>query len=411
MKSISSIAILAASLLVKDVLAGPILVRDTVEVDVEVQDEVTVYENPDGSFSTGIAVAVATITQNGQAQAAPSSIQPAVASVAPAAPVSSSIAPVAPAAPVSAIVQSSAAESSATKAPATSVQVKPSTASPPAPPATPTTLATKASSTAAPASSTAASGTTGGNGSKRGLAYTAVADTAPFPTASYSWMYNWAVENGASTTNSMPKGVEYVPMLWGLASASGTAPKDSNFVAGTNTAISNGATHLLGFNEPDLPSANGADLTVAQAVQGWNANMKQFAGKVKLGSPAVTNGVTGADGHVWGLDWLGNFTQTVDVDFICIHWYGGDTLANSVADLKSHVQQANQRFPGKNIWITEFQYTGSGAQDQFLEQVVPWLDSQSYVERYAYYLAGQGSDFMVSGTSLNTIGQAYVSTN
>jgi hypothetical protein len=63
---------------------------------------------------------------------------------------------------------------------------------------------------------------------------------------------------------------------------------------------------------------------------------------------------------------------------------------------------------GKHVWLTEFGALGSDDEiDVFLQAVLPWLDAQSYVERYAYFMAANGS--LITGGSLSTYGQTYAS--
>jgi hypothetical protein len=63
---------------------------------------------------------------------------------------------------------------------------------------------------------------------------------------------------------------------------------------------------------------------------------------------------------------------------------------------------------GKNVWITEFGASGSDDQvNTFLETVMPWLDSQSFVERYSYFMASEGK--LISGGSLSTYGKTFAS--
>jgi hypothetical protein len=76
-----------------------------------------------------------------------------------------------------------------------------------------------------------------------------------------------------------------------------------------------GTTHLLAFNEPDIDSQ--ANLTVTVAMAGYLDYLQPFAGKVKLGSLAVTN----RGGHM-GLGWLKDFLSrysSCTIDFVAIH--------------------------------------------------------------------------------------------
>jgi hypothetical protein len=132
--------------------------------------------------------------------------------------------------------------------------------------------------------------------------------------------------------------------------------------------------------------------------------MQPFAGQAKLGSPAVTNG---APEQGMGLAWLGNFTQVCSkctIDFVNIHWYDS---ASNVAYFKSHVTSAYAAGGNRPVWITEFQASGSAAEQQtFLETVLPWLDEQDFVERYAYFGVFDG-DLISSGTALSQLGNTF----
>lgn len=169
-----------------------------------------------------------------------------------------------------------------------------------------------------------------------------------------------------------------------------------------DTAIAAGSTHLLGFNEPDLTEQ--ANLTPEQAAEAWHEYMEPYAGKAKLGSPAVCNG-----GGTVGLNWLGRFLETCSgctIDFIAIHWYGLASEAG-VGYFKEHVGKAVAAAQGRPVWITEFKPDGSPEEQvTWLDQVLPWLDdeSQSGVQRYAYF---QVDDILARGDGLTELGNKY----
>ncbi|HEX3854768.1 MAG TPA: glycosyl hydrolase [Polyangiaceae bacterium] len=76
---------------------------------------------------------------------------------------------------------------------------------------------------------------------------------------------------------------------------------------------SNGATELLGFNEPD--GSDQSNIPVDEALRLW-PDMQQPG--VLLGSPA-----TAAEG--WEEDFMAAVAaQHLRVDFIAMHWYGWD---------------------------------------------------------------------------------------
>jgi len=234
---------------------------------------------------------------------------------------------------------------------------------------------------------------------KRGVAYNDVSLTNLFA-GKASWAYNW----GSSSGGKIASGLTYFPLLWSDA-ATFTGSWNQNAIS----AIDSGADTLLGFNEPDIGSQ--ANMPVSQAVTSWKTYMQPFANtgsgvngrKARLASPAVTNG-----GGDMGLTYLNNFITSCTgctIDVVAIHWY---SPATAIDDFKQHVTQAIQVAAGRPVWITEFATT-SGTDDQinaFFTSVLPWLDQQSKVERYAYFMAGEGS--LVSGGKLSTIGNKYV---
>ncbi|KAG9697099.1 glycoside hydrolase family 128 protein, partial [Aureobasidium melanogenum] len=288
-----------------------------------------------------------------------------------------------------AAASTSAAQSTSTTSVA-AVSTKPSTTSNVVVAPTSAVAVSSSSAQASSTSSSAAPQSTG-NG-KRGLAYNTASLLTCFENnEQVTWAYNWD-----SASDGLTSAFNYVPLLWGLTNGHTT-----NWNSNANTAIANGATHLMSFNEPDMTSqANMSPEDAAAAYKTW---MMPFAGKAKLGAPAVTNGANGM-----GLDWLAAFLEACDgcqIDFVAIHWYS--PISGGADYFKSHVQNATDVAGGKPVWVTEFAPTGA-TDDQistFLEDVMPWMDSQSYVERYSYFMAGDGA--LLSGTEPSTFGQTY----
>ncbi|CAD0083397.1 unnamed protein product [Aureobasidium vineae] len=257
------------------------------------------------------------------------------------------------------------------------------------------TSAVAVSSSSAQASSTSSSvvpqSSSTGNG-KRGLAYNTASLLTCFENNNQvSWGYNWDSDSAGLSSS-----FNYVPLLWGL-----TNGHTDVWNSRATSAIANGATHLMSFNEPDMTSqANMSPQDAASAYKTW---MMPFAGKAKLGAPAVTNG-----GGSMGLNWLAAFLEACDgcqIDFVTIHWYD---QASNTAYFKEHVQNATDVAGGKPVWVTEFAPTDNPSDADiatFLEDVMPWMDSQSFVERYSYFMAGDGA--LLSGTEPSSFGQTY----
>jgi hypothetical protein len=158
----------------------------------------------------------------------------------------------------------------------------------------------------------------------------------------------------------------------------------------------------MSFNEPDLGTQS--NLTPEEAAAGYKTYMSTpFAGKAQLGSPAVTNG-----GGTMGLTWLSNFFDACtgcQIDFVPIHWYNGGTAD----DFMAYIDQAFVTSGGKPLWVTEFQGSGSTAdQNAFLEAVIPQLDASEKVARYAYFMASDGN-LLSSGSSLSVLGETFAS--
>ena len=219
------------------------------------------------------------------------------------------------------------------------------------------------------------------------------------------WFYSW----GGDAPENIPKGVEFVPMDWGYY-----GNKDNTLVQWLAKVKTQPGVHtLLGFNEPD--GKDQANLTVDKALEGWPYLMKTG---LRLGSPAAVH----ADG-----DWMRSWMKQAEakkyrVDFITIHWYGGNDPKGFLGYLKK-VHDLYHR----PLWITEFavadwntgpnhpnQYT---PQDEasFMRQVLPALDRLPYVERYSWFSAssddealGPGALFNKDG-SLTELGRLYAS--
>jgi len=226
---------------------------------------------------------------------------------------------------------------------------------------------------------------------KRGLSYGNVTWANYFAgNSKVTWGYNWGITSGG-----LDSSLDYVPMLWGVPSG-----PDPDFESAAGSA-----KYVLGLNEPDLTSQANTIPTVAAA--GYKTYMQPLAGKTQIGAPAVTNAGNGVLAYM-GLGWLDSFFADCtgcQIDFIPLHWYANDTAAN----FEAYLTEAHTRY-NKPIWVTEFQLQDSDAnQIAFLKEVLPWMDSQSWIGRYAYF--GPFETFLINGAGngLSDVGQAYVS--
>ncbi|MEC3997805.1 sigma-70 family RNA polymerase sigma factor [Actinacidiphila sp. DG2A-62] len=214
-----------------------------------------------------------------------------------------------------------------------------------------------------------------------------------------SWYYTW------STSHDGISGPGFVPMIWGAGSA------DDASLARAEAA----GPYLLGFNEPDMSGQS--NMTVDQALALWPALMR--TGKV-LGSPAVAYGGDTPGG------WLDRFmsgarAKGYRVDFIALHWYGGDfTTPDAVAQLRSYLQAVYDRYH-KPIWLTEFalidfshgtRFPTDQQQAAFVTAAAKMLDGLPYLQRYAWFGLpakddGPSSGLFHSGPAETPAGRAF----
>jgi putative glycosyl hydrolase len=193
-----------------------------------------------------------------------------------------------------------------------------------------------------------------------------------------TWAYDWSTK--------LPKavrGLEWVPMVWGVRSVSPGVLKALSRYARTGRA-----RYLLTFNEPD--QRNQAHMTPAEAAALWPALEKTG---LKLGSPAPA---------IWFGKWFQQFmalarARHLRVDFIALHFYQDFTLPNAVALLRSHVL-AVWKLYHRPIWVTEIgtvdtrgwgepmKHTPTAARAlRYMRQAMAMLDSLPFVQRYAWF--------------------------
>ncbi|TCD60528.1 hypothetical protein EIP91_009936, partial [Steccherinum ochraceum] len=231
-------------------------------------------------------------------------------------------------------------------------------------------------------------------GIKRGLSYNEAPFTKLFTSSQIGWAYNW----GSQTGGDLPAGIDYFPMLW-----SNKPEHTGSWVDDATAAIAAGASHLLGFNEPDLGSQ--ANMSPQEAADAWKTYIEPFAGKAKLVSPAITNG--GAPmGTAWLDDFLAACTECT-IDAIAIHIYDS---ATNVGYFQNYITDVGTKY-GKPVLVTEFGASGQpGQQQDFLTQMLPFLDGLASVSHYAYFMDGPGVLANADGT-ISDLGITYGTTN
>ncbi len=217
-----------------------------------------------------------------------------------------------------------------------------------------------------------------------------------------SWYYTWSPGHPGVKT---PRGTSFVPMIWGAG----------DVTAANLAEVKREGHYLLGFNEPD--NTGQAHMSPSLALSLWPQLM---ATGMTLGSPAVATGAATPGG------WLDQFMAGVKsdgyrVNFITVHWYGGDfATAAAVSELKSYLQAIHARYH-KPIWLTEFalirfgvtsSFPSARQQAAFLTAATTMLQHLSYLQRYAWFAlpasTGDGSAGLFrSGAVATRAGRAF----
>ncbi|CZR58260.1 uncharacterized protein PAC_08151 [Phialocephala subalpina] len=183
--------------------------------------------------------------------------------------------------------------------------------------------------------------------------------------------------------------------------------------------IKNDSPWVLGYNEPDMTNANGGcDASPQAAYNAWGDDMFQFYdGGASLVCPAITSDNQPAAS--WGT--LGPHVVERFYQHQAPEWRGavavqmqcsGTTLANSfIVYIESTASQVNSFFGTTMlIWVTEFSPMPTSdvqLMSNFLDVAIPWLDAQSYIDRYSPFMA----DYFVTNDALNVAGETFVHTS
>jgi hypothetical protein len=222
------------------------------------------------------------------------------------------------------------------------------------------------------------------NLSKRGMCQTNFNDVQALQG---SWYYNWGLNSVSIPT------IQAVPMNWSSHGA-----YSGSITAALNLVGRRDIDHLLSFNEPDgAKQANMPDID--DAVTRYQFMLKPG---LRMCSPAVTQ-----DNATGDTRWLQQFMTAADaakarVDVIALHWYdwGNETNNKSTDQLnadailsrfKAYINRVHTAYPNQALWFTE--YNCNPARNEavhllFMKSSTEYLNSLSYVERYAYFFPG-----------------------
>ena len=283
------------------------------------------------------------------------------------------------------------------------------------PAVTPPTSQVKTSAVAKPttvtpstASSSPVSSTKSAVGNKRGILASGSDQDAlvsAFDNSSkITWLCNWY----SAPPPNLGSHIEFVPQDYGKES--NTAPK-YEWTTNAKQAIAKGAKYFLGFGEPEAPdtATMHTNMDPQDAVTLYMKDLQPYAEQgIKVGAPAVLQPDP-------DLAWLKQFLSLCDsagckYDFIAIHWVWSATPAERVQDFKDTINNATALANGKKVWVDNFQASGTNEeQQQWLSQVLPWLEDNDSVERYAYVSPSRstGTGFLNADGSMSSLGEFY----
>lgn len=198
------------------------------------------------------------------------------------------------------------------------------------------------------------------------------------------WWYNWNAQPHISS------GVQFIPMVYSI-NRMGELPPYS--------------AHVLGFNEPNYPGPSQA--TPQEAFQVWPEVVKKGSTVVspsQAGNPSYDN------------CWLDQFMKLgPTVNYIGLHQYG----TTNPDSFKAVITNTYNKYK-KPIWITEFACQDNAdsttkpfsqaAVNNFLDVIIPWLESTSMVSHYAWHSASGGTSALWTASGeLTETGKKYAS--
>ncbi|MCJ1376895.1 hypothetical protein MMC20_008140 [Loxospora ochrophaea] len=259
-----------------------------------------------------------------------------------------------------------------------------------------------ASSSAALATATSTAGAT--SGTKRGILASGTDQnelvSAFDNSSSITWLCNWY----SAPPPNLGSHIEFVPQDYGKQSD--VAP-DYVWTANAKTAVAENTKYFLSFGEPETAN-NELYMDPQDAVNLFIKDLQPYADEgVKVGAPAVLQPDP-------DLEWLSQFldlceTAKCDISFIAIHWFWSAT-EDHIQAFKDTVNNATSLAKGKPVWVDNFQASGSNADQQtFLNGVLPWLEQNTAVERYAYVSPDRstGTGFLNADGSMSSLGEFY----
>lgn len=196
-----------------------------------------------------------------------------------------------------------------------------------------------------------------------------------------SWYYNWTVFIDCNPL----VGAEFVPRIWGPNNV-------SQLPQAIEAAKASG--WLIGFNEPNLTWQAG--ISPQEGAILWR-QIEEAARPhgIKLVSPATNPDNPGHHpGDPYGYTWLREmieayrfqYLENPQFDAIGLHVYSPDP--NVIKSyLTDRYNELRPDYPNAKVWVLEINgcYNVSANASAVMQEIIPWLEAQDWVERYAWY--------------------------
>ena len=143
-------------------------------------------------------------------------------------------------------------------------------------------------------------------------------------------------------------------------------------------------------------------VTVAQGVASWKQYMEPHANDFILVPPVVND-----------MSWLTQFFAactgcSLSKSPIAFNMYvSGDDAG--IKFFKDHVESTAALFPGRDLWVPNAAILGgsNGTDEYLMTNILPWLDAQPAVKRYAWNGPGGPTGEFWDGTSLTATGKIW----
>jgi len=231
-----------------------------------------------------------------------------------------------------------------------------------------------------------------------------------------SWLYNW----GIGKPGWIDSTIQYSPMVWGKGTGANGSYTATDLAPIKSFAAQYPGSYWLIWNEPDLDSQSNIRAVSAAALY------KPLRDSILQSDPSAKFIV----GNVAYMDsaWIDAFRteyKRINGSFPEVngwgmhHYAGGDynstNWRNTMQNIRNWLVNIGQG--SKEFWLTEFGSLQSNATGlQIMKDQLEWIESQTWITRYAWYWMATESKFqgnLFTGNlaqntfNLNELGREY----